>query len=68
VQQEADKLEARDLTAAEALRARARRLYLRARNYGLRGLEVTHPGFPRALRTTPRAAVQAATTADVPLL
>jgi predicted anti-sigma-YlaC factor YlaD len=68
VQQEADELEARDLAAAEALRARARRLYLRAHTYGLRGLEVNHPGFPNALLANPRAAVHAATMADVPLL
>jgi predicted anti-sigma-YlaC factor YlaD len=68
VQQEADELEARDLTAAEALRTRARRLYLRAHTYGLRGLEVEHPGFPDALLANPRAAVRAATTANVPLL
>ena len=49
VQQDADELEARDLAAAEALRTRARRLYLRARNYGLRGLAVNHPGFPECL-------------------
>lgn len=68
VQQEADELEAQDLTAAEALRARARRLYLRAQRYGLRGLEVNHPGFSDALPADPRAAVRAATSADVPLL
>ncbi|HWR73611.1 MAG TPA: TRAP transporter TatT component family protein [Nitrospirota bacterium] len=68
VQQDADELEARDLAAAEALRTRARRLYLRARNYGLRGLAVNHSGFPGALLADPRAAVRAATTADVPLL
>jgi predicted anti-sigma-YlaC factor YlaD len=61
VQQEADELEARDLAAAEALRTRARRLYLRAQHYGLRGLEVEHPGFPTALLANPRAAVGAAT-------
>jgi len=68
VQQEADEVEAHDLAAAEALRTRARRLYLRAHTYGLRGLEVNHPGFPNALLANPRAAVRAATTADVPLL
>jgi predicted anti-sigma-YlaC factor YlaD len=68
VQQDADELEARDLAAAETLRTRARRLYLRARNYGLRGLDVNHPGFPSAVLADPRAAVRAATTADVPLL
>ena len=68
MQQDADELEARDLAAAEALRTRARRLYLRARNYGLRGLAVNHPGFPDALLADPRTAVRATTTADVPLL
>ncbi len=68
VQQEADELEARDLAAAEALRARARRLYLRARQYGLRGLEVNHAGFSTAVLARPRATVGAATKADVPLL
>jgi predicted anti-sigma-YlaC factor YlaD len=68
VQQDADELEARDLAAAEALRTRAKRLYLRARNYGLRGLAVNHPGFPNALLANPRAAVRATTTADVPFL
>src|SRR5713101_3513397 len=42
VQQDADEAEPRDLAAAEALRGRARRLYLRAKGYGLRGLEVKH--------------------------
>jgi predicted anti-sigma-YlaC factor YlaD len=68
VQQEADELEARDLAAAEAVRTRARRLYLRAQHYGLRGLEVDHPGFPNAFLANPRAAVGAATKADAPLL
>ncbi len=68
VQQEADELEAKDLAAAEVLRTRARRLYLRARNYGLRGLDAGHAGFSTALRANPGAAVGAATAADVPLL
>ncbi|MBI4840775.1 MAG: hypothetical protein HY803_06835 [candidate division NC10 bacterium] len=68
VQQEADELEARDLAAAEALRTRARRLYLRAHTYGLRGLEVNHPGFPNTLLANARVAVRAATRADVPFL
>jgi len=68
VQQEADELEARDLAAAETLRARARRLYLRAQKYGLRGLEVRHPEFSAAVLANPRAAVRAATKADMALL
>lgn len=66
VQQDADELEAKDFAAAEALRARAKRLYLRARNYGLRGLEVAHRGFTNQLAADPRAAVAKLTKRDVP--
>jgi predicted anti-sigma-YlaC factor YlaD len=68
VQQDADELEDRDLAAARALRERARKLYLRARDYGLRGLELNHPGFADSLRQDPLAAVRAARIRDVPLL
>ncbi len=68
IQEDADELEARDLDAANALRERARRMYLRARNYGLRGLEVRLPGFDQALRQDPKAAVRKAGKADVPFL
>ena len=68
VQQDADELEDSDLAAAENLRSRARRLYIRARNYGLRGLELAHPGFEKNLRADPKATLQAARNKDVPLL
>ena len=68
VQQDAEALEEEDLAAAEAMRLRARRLYLRARDYGLRGLEVHHRGFGSALRADPRQAVGAAQARAVPLL
>lgn len=68
VQQDADRLEETDVAAATALRIRARGLYLRGRDFGLRGLEVAHPGFADALRADPRAAVAACTAADAPLL
>ena len=68
VQQDADELEDKDLAAAEEMRGRARRLYLRARNYGLRGLAVRHQGFEKALRAEPKQAVHLATVKDVPLL
>jgi predicted anti-sigma-YlaC factor YlaD len=68
IQQEADEAEDRDLGRAMALRGRARRLYLRARGYGIRGLEVKHHGFEAALRKEPREAVRMATKADVPAL
>lgn len=68
VQQEADEIDSQDFAAAEKLRARARRLYLRALRYGLRGLNVEHPGFEKALLADPKSAVLVTTKADVPLL
>lgn len=68
VQQEAETMEDRDFATASAMRDRARRLYLRARNYGLRGLEVKHPGFEKALRANARAAARQTVKHDVPLL
>jgi predicted anti-sigma-YlaC factor YlaD len=57
LQQDADLAETSDLARATALRERARRLYLRGRDYGLRGLEVDFPGFGEALRRDSRAAL-----------
>ena len=68
VEMPADEIEDRNLQAAYAQRERARRLYLRARDYGLRGLETTHPGLRKALKADPARAVAGATAADVPLL
>lgn len=68
VQQDADILEATDVAAAAALRVRAKKLYLRGRDHGLRGLEVAHPGLPAALRADPAAALKVCRTEDVPLL
>ncbi len=70
VQAEADFAEEKDLSRATALRARARKLYSRGLRYGLRGLEVRHPGFEAGLRDDGlRDRTLAATTkADVPLL
>ncbi|MBI2948887.1 MAG: hypothetical protein HYY23_14700 [Verrucomicrobia bacterium] len=68
VQQDADETEARDLAEATALRGRARRLYLRARNYGLRALDTAHPAFTSALRANPKQAIKLARKADVPAL
>lgn len=66
VQQDADELEARDFASAESLRIRARKLYLRARNYGLRGLEAAHPGFTNKLFHAPTNAVGLLKKGDVP--
>lgn len=69
VESDADYVEARDLSTATALRARARKLYRRAREYGMRGLEVGYPGFGAALRSDPAKAVgSVGSKADVPLL
>ena len=68
VELRADELEDTDVRAAYAQRERARRLYLRARNYGLRGLEAAHPGIGRSLKSDPAAARAATTRQDVPTL
>jgi predicted anti-sigma-YlaC factor YlaD len=68
VQQNADQTEDRDLTQSLALRARAGKLYLRARDYGLRGLDLAHPRFRQALSTDPSKALRSTTVRDVPLL
>lgn len=68
VQQGADVLEDEDFAAAQAERARARRLYLRARDYGLRALEVRHRGFAEHLARDPSGAAARAQRRDVPAL
>ncbi len=68
VQQEAERVEDHDLDRAWAMHRRARNMYLRARDYALRGLDATHPGFSSALRADPDSAVRQATPDDVPLL
>ncbi len=68
VQMEGDMTESKDLTRATELRERARKLYLRARDYGLRGLEVDFPGLREALARDPKAALARTKKAHVPLL
>jgi predicted anti-sigma-YlaC factor YlaD len=68
VQMEGDMVEAKDLARATELRERARKLYLRARDYGLRGLEVDFPGFRDALARDPKAALAKTKKKHVPLL
>ena len=68
VQQPAEEIESQDLAKYDYLRMRARHLYLRARKYGLRGLEVNHPGFESELRQDAKAVVRKTTVKDVPLL
>lgn len=68
VQLDADELETRDVEGATAMRERARKLYLRARNYGLRGLNERHRDFEAELRKNPKASVAVLTKKDVPLV
>jgi predicted anti-sigma-YlaC factor YlaD len=68
IQDRADRLDATDLAEAQRLRARARRLYLRGRDYALRGLAVSHPSFFAELRKNQSVALAATTKDDVPFL
>jgi predicted anti-sigma-YlaC factor YlaD len=68
VQLPGDVVEATDLARATELRERARKLYLRARGYGLRGLEVDFPGMGDALARDPGAALSRTKKEHVPLL
>ena len=72
VQQDADRVMEQDLARGKELETRARKLYLRARDYGLRGLSISHPGARDTLllgAPTDRVPLLAAMTVkDVPLL
>jgi hypothetical protein len=68
VDSEAERAEATDLDAARALRARARRLHLRAWGYGERGLAAATKSTPEALLAAPQAALARLEAKDVPLL
>ena len=54
-----------DYARATELNERARRMYLRARDYGLRNVEVAHPGITERLRSDPEGAVRAFGPDDV---
>lgn len=66
VKQEADETEDADIDRAVALRADARKLLIRARDYGLKSLELDHKGFGGRLRASPSKAVAALGKSDVP--
>jgi predicted anti-sigma-YlaC factor YlaD len=68
LQQDAEEAEEHNLAEALRLEGRARRLYRRARDYGLRGLALRRPDFVHQLRADPRRAVAAIPASDVPLL
>lgn len=68
IEQEADEIAVNDFGASQPVHARARRMYLRAREYGLRGLEVRYPRFREKLHHDPKGAVLQTQKKDVPLL
>lgn len=68
VQCEADYVEDRDLARSTELRDRARKLYRRALDYGLRGIESSHRDFQKKLDTDAPAALASMRRRDVPLL
>ena len=68
VQSDADYIESADYDHAKDLRERALRLYLRARDYGVRGLDLAHPGIGRALSINPDSAAARLTKKDLDML
>ncbi len=68
VQYDAEKMMDTDIDAYQDGTARARRLYLRSLGYGLRALEVAHPGVVQRLQRDPSSSLEVARKKDVPLL
>ena len=64
----ADVVEEDDLAAARAQRQRASKLFVRARGYGLRALELSHAGIVEGLNQEPEVALEATEIKDLPAL
>jgi predicted anti-sigma-YlaC factor YlaD len=67
VEPQAWRLSYQELDESERIRKRAAKLYRRGYTYGVRGLEVEHPGIGARLRKTPEAAARDVEPSDVPL-
>ena len=68
VEEDADEIESTSVARATETRLRAKKLYLRARGYALRGLELDHPGIGARLRTERGRALADLQKSDVPFL
>jgi predicted anti-sigma-YlaC factor YlaD len=68
LKEEADRAADGDLPKARKLRSRSSRLFLRGRDYALRGLEVRYPGFTDRLKTDRATALAATDEEDAGLL
>jgi predicted anti-sigma-YlaC factor YlaD len=64
----AEETKEESIDRADALRERARKLYLRANRYGMRGLDSRYAGFSSALDNDAATALKRVRKADVPLL
>ena len=65
---DADKIEPTDYAQATELRERALNLFLRARDYGLRGLALRNKGIGDSLKLDPAGAVKRIGAQDMPML
>jgi tetratricopeptide (TPR) repeat protein len=65
---DANAIEASDYNRATEIRERALRMFLRARNYGLRGLELDHKGITQRLETNPELAAGEIKKSELPML
>lgn len=68
VQIEAERVDKEDYEKAKYLRYRACLLYLRARDYALKGLELNHKGFLELIKKDLKSAIAMTNKEDVPLL
>ena len=68
LQNEADRIDARDYREARRLRARAANLYLRGRDYAFRGLSLKNPNFKERLTRDPEATLAETTIKDIAYL
>jgi predicted anti-sigma-YlaC factor YlaD len=68
VGQRAERAFTENIEESNGLRQRSRRLYLRARGYGMRALEARHPGLGAALDDDPKTALAGVQKREVPLL
>jgi predicted anti-sigma-YlaC factor YlaD len=68
VQWPAEQRKYSDFPAYQAGLERSRKLYLRARAYGIEGMEAAHPGFSERIFEDPEAALATTTTDDIPMM
>ena len=68
VQWPAEKLEKENLAKSREQKQRAKKLFLRARSYGLEALEVRYRGFADSLRVNPDKILEEMDVKDVPAL